>query len=165
MEKAYTHDEFDSLIENVDIRVKDYVKLAGYEKWARLYAYANRGRTMTLNIAKSINSALVSTRELPIYDFLEEVSKMLGHWNCNNRKEASHTYTTLGKKYQEVLTLNEALSIHMTVEMSNSVNGGENNILVDHGENGVAVPSVGVPSQNHGDAPEQVLVDAVSRDA
>ncbi|XP_070049560.1 uncharacterized protein [Nicotiana tomentosiformis] len=79
MAKAYTQDEFDSLmekVEKVDIRVKDYLELAGYEKWARLYAPVNRGWTMASNIADSINSALVSARELPIYDFLEEVRKM-----------------------------------------------------------------------------------------
>ncbi|XP_016496888.1 uncharacterized protein LOC107815773 [Nicotiana tabacum] len=118
MAKAYTRDEFDSLIkkvEKVDIGVKEYLELAGYEKWARLYAPVNRGWTMTSNIAESINAALVLARELPIYDFLEEVRKMFGRWNCSNRKETSHTYTTLGKKYQEMLTLNEAMSTRMTV--------------------------------------------------
>ncbi|XP_070041167.1 uncharacterized protein [Nicotiana tomentosiformis] len=45
MEKAYTHAEYDSLmekVEKVDIRVKEYLELAGYEKWARLYAPVNR---------------------------------------------------------------------------------------------------------------------------
>nr|XP_016490499.1 PREDICTED: uncharacterized protein LOC107810259 [Nicotiana tabacum] len=112
MAKAYTQDEFDSLmekVEKVDIRVKEYLELAGYKKWARLYAPVNLGWTMTSNIAESINVALVSARELPIYDFLEEVRKMFGRWNCSNRKEASHTYTKLGKKYQEMLTLNEVV--------------------------------------------------------
>ncbi|XP_019237263.1 PREDICTED: uncharacterized protein LOC109217462 [Nicotiana attenuata] len=117
MEKAYTQDEFDSLmekVEKVDIRVKEYLGLAAYEKWARLYAHVNRGWTMTSNIAESINAALVSARELPIYDFQKEVRKMFGRWNCSNRKEASHTYTTLGKKYQEMLTLNEAMFTRCT---------------------------------------------------
>nr|XP_016509684.1 PREDICTED: uncharacterized protein LOC107827124 [Nicotiana tabacum] len=118
MAKAYTQAEFDSLIEkveNVDIRVKEYLELAGYEKWTRLYAPVNRGWTMTSNIAESINVALVSARELPIYDFIEEVRKMFGRLNCSNRKETTQTYTTLGKKYQEMLTLNEAMSTRMTV--------------------------------------------------
>ncbi|XP_070041204.1 uncharacterized protein [Nicotiana tomentosiformis] len=118
MAKPYTQDEFDSLmekVEKVDIRVKDYLELTGHGKWARLYALVNWGWTVTSNITESIKSALVSARELKIYDFLEEVRKMFGRWNCSNRKEASHTYTTLGKKYQEILTLNEALSTRMTV--------------------------------------------------
>ncbi|XP_009588871.1 uncharacterized protein [Nicotiana tomentosiformis] len=115
MAKTYTHAEFDSLMDKVDIRVKEYLELAGYERWARLYAPVNRGWTMTSNIAESINATLVSAREFPIYDFLEEVRKMFGRWNCSNRKEASHTYTTLEKKYQEMLTLNEAMSTRMIV--------------------------------------------------
>ncbi|XP_070003404.1 uncharacterized protein LOC142165732 [Nicotiana tabacum] len=114
MAKAYTQ-AVDSLMEKVDIRVKEYLESAGYEKWVRLYAPVNSGWTMTSNIVESINVALVSARELPIYDFLEEVKKMFGHWNCSNRKEATQTYTTLGKKYQEMLTLNEAMSTRMTV--------------------------------------------------
>ncbi|XP_019267455.1 PREDICTED: uncharacterized protein LOC109244772 [Nicotiana attenuata] len=98
--RVYPTAEFDSLmdkVEKVDIRVKEYLELDGYEKWARLYALVNRGWTMTSNIVESINAALVSARELPIYDFLKEVRKMFGRWNCSNRKEASHTYTKLEK--------------------------------------------------------------------
>ncbi|XP_075074413.1 uncharacterized protein LOC142162015 [Nicotiana tabacum] len=70
---------------------------------------------MTSNIAESINAALVLARELPIYDLHEEVRKIFGRWNCSNRKEALQTYTTLGKKYHEMLTLNEAMFTRMTV--------------------------------------------------
>nr|XP_009800858.1 PREDICTED: uncharacterized protein LOC104246691 [Nicotiana sylvestris] len=117
--RVYPTAEFDSLmekVEKVDIRVKEYLELDGYEKWPRLYAPVNRGWTMMSNIAESINAALVSARELPIYDLLEEVRKMFGHWNCSNQKEALQTYTTLGKKYQEMLTLNEAMSTRMTLQ-------------------------------------------------
>ncbi|XP_019226045.1 PREDICTED: uncharacterized protein LOC109207561 [Nicotiana attenuata] len=120
MEKAYTQAEFDSLmekVEKVDIRVKEYLESAD-----------TRGWTMTSNIVESINAALVSARELPIYDFLEEVRKIFGRWNCSNRKEATQTYTTLGKKYQEMLTLNKTMSTRMTVvpstEYLHTVNDG-----------------------------------------
>uniref|UniRef100_A0A1S4CM73 MULE transposase domain-containing protein n=1 Tax=Nicotiana tabacum TaxID=4097 RepID=A0A1S4CM73_TOBAC len=133
MAKTYTQTEFDSLmekVEKVDIRVKEYLELAGYEKWVRLYAPVNRGWTMTSNI-ESINATLVSARELPIYDFLEEVRKMFGRWNCSNRKEATHTYKTLGKKYQEMLELNETMCTRMTVvpstEYLHTVNDGGRN--------------------------------------
>ncbi|XP_070023116.1 uncharacterized protein [Nicotiana sylvestris] len=102
MTEAYIQDEFDSLIKNVekvDIQMKEYLELAGYEKWVRLYAPINRGWTVTSNVDDSINYALVSVIELPIYDFVEEYRKMFRRWNCANRKEASHTYKMLGKKY------------------------------------------------------------------
>nr|XP_016468508.1 PREDICTED: uncharacterized protein LOC107791034 [Nicotiana tabacum] len=130
MAKAYTQAEFDSLmekVEKVDIRVKEYLELAGYEKWARLYAPVNRGRTMTSNIAESINAALVSAMELPIYNFLKEVRKMFGRWNCSNRKEATQTYTTLGEKYQEMHTLNEVVP---STEYLHTVNDGGRNYTV-----------------------------------
>ncbi|XP_060192276.1 uncharacterized protein LOC132621838 [Lycium barbarum] len=118
MAKAYTHDEFDMLmekVETVDIRVKDYLELAGREKWSRLYAPVNRAWTMTSNIAESINSALVQARELPIFDFLEEVRIMFGRWNFTNRQNGSYTFTTLGKKFNEMLSISERKSARMTV--------------------------------------------------
>ncbi|KAG5629271.1 hypothetical protein H5410_000988 [Solanum commersonii] len=118
MAKAYTQNEFDRLmnkVEQVDIRVKNYLEFAGYEKWARLYAPVHRGWMMTSNIAESINSTLVAARELPIFDFLEQVRLMFSGWNCKNRENASFTFTPLGKKFQEMLVLNADKSIRMMV--------------------------------------------------
>ena len=49
----------------------------GYDKWFRMDAPVHRGSSMTSNIAENINAALVSARELSIYDFLEEVRLIL----------------------------------------------------------------------------------------
>ncbi|XP_016544246.2 uncharacterized protein LOC107844314 [Capsicum annuum] len=70
---------------------------------------------MTSNIAESINEVLVSTRELPIYNFLEEVRLLFAKWNCENRQEASYTFTTLIEKFNDILKKNEALCTRMTV--------------------------------------------------
>ena len=54
MTKAYKQSEFDELmekVEQVDVRVKNYLKSTGYEKWARVYATVDRGMVMTSNIA------------------------------------------------------------------------------------------------------------------
>ncbi|XP_060188575.1 uncharacterized protein LOC132617559 isoform X4 [Lycium barbarum] len=121
MAKAYTQDEFDELMAKVvkaDIRVAEYLDLAGREKWARVYASVNRGWTMTSNIAECINRHLVAARELPIFDFLEEVRKMYGRWNYTNRRNGTYTFTTLSKKFQEKLSINEYLCLRMTVEPS-----------------------------------------------
>ncbi|XP_047255209.1 uncharacterized protein LOC124888576 [Capsicum annuum] len=102
-------------VEAVDIRLKNYLKLAGYEKWARSYATVNRGWTLTSNIAESINEVLVLARELPIYDFLEEVRLLFAKWNCENRQQASYTFTPLIGKFYNILKENEALCTHVTV--------------------------------------------------
>ncbi|XP_060190796.1 uncharacterized protein LOC132620103 [Lycium barbarum] len=119
--KAYTQAEFDKLIEKiekVDFRVKEYLEDAGREKWARLYSTVNRGWTMTSNIAECINGKLVAARELPILDFLEEVRKMFGRWNCTNRRNGTYTFTTLGKAFHQLLSISECKSLRMTVEPS-----------------------------------------------
>ncbi|KAH0654881.1 hypothetical protein KY285_029763 [Solanum tuberosum] len=76
MVKAYKQSEFYELIEKVeqvDVRVKNYLESAGHEKWAKVYATVDRGFVMTSNIVECINACLVEARELPIYNFLEEV--------------------------------------------------------------------------------------------
>ncbi|XP_015057172.2 uncharacterized protein LOC107003369, partial [Solanum pennellii] len=118
MAKACTKNEFDMLMDTVekeDIRVKEYLDLAGYEKWALCYAQVHRGWHMTSNIAESINAALVSARELPIFEFLEEVRLLFGRWNHDYKKEATCTFTSLIGKYHDILADNEALSTRMTV--------------------------------------------------
>ncbi|XP_047270439.1 uncharacterized protein LOC124899572 [Capsicum annuum] len=118
MAKSYLKSEFHMLMEKVeavDARVKNYLELAGYDKWARSYGSFHRGWTLTSNIAESINVALVSTRELPIYNFLEEVRLMFGRWNCENRQQALYTFTDLIGKFQEILQQNEAECTRMKV--------------------------------------------------
>ncbi|XP_047261683.1 uncharacterized protein LOC107855754 [Capsicum annuum] len=81
MAKSYFKSEFHMLMEKVeavDARVKNYLELASYDK------------------------------ELPIYDFLEEVRLMFGRWNCENRQQALYTFTDLIGKFQEILQQNEA---------------------------------------------------------
>lgn len=80
MVKAYTQSDFDRLMETVekdDIRVKEYFQLAGYDRWARIYAPVQRGWCMTSNLTENINSTLVSAHELPIFYFLEECVRCL----------------------------------------------------------------------------------------
>ncbi|XP_060190697.1 uncharacterized protein LOC132619956 [Lycium barbarum] len=119
--KAYTQDEFDKLmekIENVDIRVKEYLDDAGRKKWARLYSHVNRGWMMTPNIAECINGKLVAARELAVFDFLEEVRRMFGRWNCTSRKNGTCTFSTRSRQYQEMLSMKEHKSLRMRVEAS-----------------------------------------------
>ncbi|XP_060216333.1 uncharacterized protein LOC132643824 [Lycium barbarum] len=110
MAKAYTQDDFDELmgkVQKVDMRVAEYLESAGRDKWARLYAFVNRGWTMTSNIAECINRHLLAARELPTYDFLEEVRRMFGRWNYNNRKNGTYTFTTLEPSTEFVYTVHD----------------------------------------------------------
>ncbi|XP_015075318.1 uncharacterized protein LOC107019298 [Solanum pennellii] len=121
--KAYKQSEFDELmkkVELVDVRVKNYLESAGYEKWARVYATVDRGMVMTSNIAECINACLFEARELPVYDFLKKVRQMIERWNLKNHTFASHTFTTLCGRPQEMLVANEEASLRMKVVPSNN---------------------------------------------
>ncbi|XP_016571041.1 uncharacterized protein LOC107868950 [Capsicum annuum] len=67
------------------------------------------------DIMESINGVLVSARKLPIYDFLEEVRLLFTKWNCENRQEASYTFTILIEKFNDILRENMALCTRMKV--------------------------------------------------
>ncbi|XP_060170868.1 uncharacterized protein LOC132601824 [Lycium barbarum] len=115
----WKNDEFDKLmekIENVDIWVKEYLDDAGREKWSRLYSPVNRGWTMTSNITECINGKLVAARELPVFDFLEEVRRMFGRWNCTNRKNG---YTSL------------CFYVEASTEYVYTVNDGPRRFIID----------------------------------
>ncbi|KAK6791439.1 hypothetical protein RDI58_010520 [Solanum bulbocastanum] len=104
-------------VEKVYVRVKQYLELDVYEKCAQLYALVHQGWMMTSNITQCINSTLVAARELHIFDFLEQVRLIFARWNCTNRKNASFIFTLLGKKFLEMLVLNESKFERMTVCM------------------------------------------------
>ncbi|XP_047253651.1 uncharacterized protein LOC124887773 [Capsicum annuum] len=121
MAKAYRKEDFDYLISKIeknDSRVKKYLQEAGYEKLSRCHSPINRGRMMTSNIAECINGCLVEARKLPIYEFLEEVRILFGSWNYKNSEIASYTSTTLGHRFDEILTLNGMKALRMTVKAS-----------------------------------------------
>ncbi|XP_047249880.1 uncharacterized protein LOC124885684 [Capsicum annuum] len=107
-------------VAKVDQRVKEYLEEDGYEKWARCHSPVNRGRMMTSNIAECINGCLVEARKLPILGFLEEVRILFAAWNCKNNEIASYTNTTLGRRFEEILTHNGVKALRMMVKPAGS---------------------------------------------
>ncbi|KAH0715089.1 hypothetical protein KY284_007994 [Solanum tuberosum] len=68
---------------------------------------------MTSNIVECTNTCLVEARESLEYNFVEEVRQMFARWNFKNHIFASHTFSTLCGKPQEMLVDNEEQSAHM----------------------------------------------------
>ncbi|XP_047264163.1 uncharacterized protein LOC124896616 [Capsicum annuum] len=90
MAKSYLKTEFHMLMEKVeavDARVKNYLELVGYDKWARSYASVHSGWTLTSNITESINVA----------------------------QQALYTFTNLIGKFQKILQQNETECTRMKV--------------------------------------------------
>ncbi|XP_016553900.2 uncharacterized protein LOC107853420 [Capsicum annuum] len=121
--KAYRKEDFDYIMANVakvDHRVKKYLEEASYEKWPRCHSPVNRGRMMTSNITECINGCLVEATELPILGFLEEVRILFAARNCKNSEIASYTNTTLRRRFEDILTLNGAKALRMTLKAAGS---------------------------------------------
>ncbi|TMW80126.1 hypothetical protein EJD97_023735, partial [Solanum chilense] len=118
MAKTCNKVEFDRLMDTVnkvDVAIKEYLELAGYDKWSWCHAETHRGWAMMSNIAESINVALVSASELLIFNFLEEVRLMFGRWNHDNKHKATYTFTPLIGKAQNLLIEYEAMSTRMGI--------------------------------------------------
>ncbi|XP_047251584.1 uncharacterized protein LOC124886702 [Capsicum annuum] len=142
MAKAYRIEDFDyimSKVGKVNPKVKEYLEEAGYEKWSLCHSPINRGRMMTSNIVECITVALVEARELPILGFLEKFRILFDVWNCKNSEIASYTNTTLGRRFQKILTDNRVKALRMTVKAVGSYlycvyeSGRRYIIDIDHG--------------------------------
>lgn len=84
------------------------MEFVGYEKWEQLYAPVPHGWVMTSNIVDCINSTEVAVRELPIFDFFEQVRLVFSSWSCTNKKYESCLSTLIGKNFQEMFVLNKS---------------------------------------------------------
>ncbi|XP_049387278.1 uncharacterized protein LOC125851548 [Solanum stenotomum] len=118
MANAYTTEEFDQYMAEtyrIDKRVKQYLFDIGYHKWSIAHSNVNRFMVMTSNIAESVNADDKEARDLPIYDLLDYLMKMIGRWNNINRNEAIATYTTLSTKYEDLMREKMKESQWMTV--------------------------------------------------
>ncbi|XP_016576532.2 uncharacterized protein LOC107874194 [Capsicum annuum] len=123
MAKAYRKEDFDYIMSKaakIDHRIKEYLEEARYEKWSRSHSPINRGRMMTSSIAECINGFLVEVRKLRILGFIEEVRILFAAWNYKNNEIASYTKTTLGRRFEDILTLNGAKDLRMTVKTAAS---------------------------------------------
>ncbi|KAM3359161.1 hypothetical protein P3S68_022094 [Capsicum galapagoense] len=71
-------------------------------------------------VDQRVKEYLEDAGELPILGFLEEVRILFSAWNCKNNEIASYTNTTLGRRFEEILTLNEVKALRMTVKPAGS---------------------------------------------
>nr|XP_009762431.1 PREDICTED: uncharacterized protein LOC104214468 [Nicotiana sylvestris] len=72
-------------------------------RWSVAHSIVNRSMVMTSNIVESMNSANKAARDLPIYDMLDYLMKLVGAWNNTNRNATLATDTTLSTKYEIML--------------------------------------------------------------
>nr|XP_009597917.1 uncharacterized protein LOC104093803 [Nicotiana tomentosiformis]XP_016509789.1 PREDICTED: uncharacterized protein LOC107827211 [Nicotiana tabacum] len=119
MAKAYTIDEFNyqmAEIETIDKRVQEYLFDVGYDKWPGARTKVNRTTTMISNMVESINSAIKSTRDLPVTPLLDFMRNLVKEWNYNNKKLARETFIKLEQKYEDMLEENFIYARKMMVK-------------------------------------------------
>ena len=109
-----------SEIKKLDIRVHKYLEDIGYDKWTKLHSTSKRYRTMTTNIAESMNAAIKSARELPITTLLEYLRALVQEWNANNQMIARATFIKLSKRAEDILNDNYIKSHKIKVRKSNT---------------------------------------------
>lgn len=117
---AYTLKKFEyhmNELKKVDPRVFDYLQQVGYDKWAKVHSPFNRYSNMTSNVAESLNSVIISIRELPICTMVESLRSLIQQWSWRNRNEAVATTTTLTTKYEDIMKKNYMLSVNFSVSL------------------------------------------------
>nr|XP_017245417.1 PREDICTED: uncharacterized protein LOC108217078 [Daucus carota subsp. sativus] len=121
---AYTLKKFNyhmKELEKVDNRVQLFLEEIGYEKWSKVHSTNNRYSNMTSNVAESLNSVIISIRELPICTMLESLRSLIQKWSWRNRNEATATSTILTRKYEDQLKKNYTFSVDLTVHPTNHI--------------------------------------------
>ncbi|XP_070002981.1 uncharacterized protein [Nicotiana sylvestris] len=74
--------------------------------------------TSTMDAAESLNAVTKDARELPIFDLLEYMRKLLERWTNEKLLKAKGTFTFLGSKFNKELENNRTLSQKLRVNAS-----------------------------------------------
>ncbi|XP_075080337.1 uncharacterized protein LOC142165856 [Nicotiana tabacum] len=74
--------------------------------------------TSTMDAAESLNAVTKDARELPIFDLLEYMRKLLERWTNEKLLKAKGTFTFLGSKFNKELENNRTLSLKLRVSAS-----------------------------------------------
>ncbi|KAM6554586.1 hypothetical protein CsatB_012398 [Cannabis sativa] len=123
--KAYNAAEYEKNmrdLDNIHSGIRDYlVNEVGNSKWTRLYSQNRRYKTMTSNIAESVNAALKEVRELPIATLLECLHSLVQKWYWDNKNRALSTFTYLAQKPEKSLRKERDMSLKYKVETSNLI--------------------------------------------
>ncbi|XP_050223969.1 uncharacterized protein LOC126673758 [Mercurialis annua] len=119
--RAYTESEFDyhmKELDKLDERIKPYLQGIGYKRWSRHHSYTNRFKTMTSNLAESLNAAILHARELPVTTLLMHLHDLQQEYSYTHRNIAMQTRTTLTPVYEKILSYNYTNSLKLQVKPS-----------------------------------------------
>lgn len=120
--KAYTVAEFEqymTVLDKIDVRIRPYLIEAGYKTWARSHAPKRRYTMMTSNIAESLNAALKAARNLPIKVMMECIRSLVQQWVWANGEDARGTFTEISSEAEAVLRENFLISTKLEVTQQN----------------------------------------------
>ncbi|XP_050222648.2 uncharacterized protein LOC126672736 [Mercurialis annua] len=119
--KAYTETDFEyhmKEIDELDVRIRPYLQSIKYERWSRVHAVKKRYKTMTSNLAESLNAAIVHARELPITALLMHLHDLQQEYSYKHRKIATDTVTTLATNHEDLLFQNYINALKLQVKPS-----------------------------------------------
>ncbi|XP_050207758.1 uncharacterized protein LOC126657158 [Mercurialis annua] len=131
--KAYTKNEFDyhmKELDKLDGRIKPYLESLGYARWSKYHSYTNRYKTMTSNLAESLNAAILHARDLPITTLLMHLHDFQQEYSYTHRNIAINTTTILTSYYEKILSYNYVKSLKIQVKPSTN----QIYTVIDNGE-------------------------------
>ncbi|XP_050222827.1 uncharacterized protein LOC126672920 [Mercurialis annua] len=119
--RAYTEVEFDyhmKVLDSLNARVRPFLQQIKYERWSRVHSLKNRYKTMTSNLAESLNAAILHVRELPITALFMHLHDLQQEYSYKHRKIAVDTVTTLSIIHEDLLLQNYINSLKLQVKPS-----------------------------------------------
>ncbi|XP_050217252.1 uncharacterized protein LOC126668077 [Mercurialis annua] len=119
--KAYTEKEFNyhmKVLNSLDDRIIPFLTDIGYARWSRVHCKSKRYKTMTSNLAESLNAAILHARELPITSLLMHLHDLQQEYSYKNRNIAMNTVTTLTTNHEDALFQNYIHSLKLQVKPS-----------------------------------------------
>ena len=84
-------------MESIYPSVIEYLRNAGFERWARAYSKQRRYQMMTTNIYESLNSVLKNDRNLPVASLLDAIQWSLQEWFYERSKSSTSWNSILTK--------------------------------------------------------------------
>ncbi|XP_016903392.2 uncharacterized protein LOC107992162 [Cucumis melo] len=91
------------LLESSAPGIREELESIGFAKWSRAYSPRMQYNVMTTNISKSLNSAMLKARELPICSMLEVLRMMLQRWFFGRRNEVDYQVTDFTETIEGIL--------------------------------------------------------------
>ncbi|CAH9055782.1 unnamed protein product [Cuscuta europaea] len=108
-------EEYMSLLDSEDIRIRPWLEKIGFEKWAKCMSGPRRYDIMTSNCAESMNNVNVSAREYSTSKLVDFLRERMQQWFSERKENAEKTRTFFAPTREKHLVALQGQACRMQV--------------------------------------------------